>query len=153
MLTPLQGLLEFTIRTNIWSNPVFCRSLEHRWLERDHCFDLCIVDIDDGDLSAFSVIYQVIERVMCAGSTVILLARRTHGLELRRDDPDFITGMFPGSGYARIWYTNSLAARLATNIVESARVLCRQTNVPQFIARPVRVAALFMAAPLALGSV
>src|SRR6202040_2687631 len=35
MLLPLQGLVGFAIRTNIWANPVFCRSLEHRWLGRD----------------------------------------------------------------------------------------------------------------------
>jgi hypothetical protein len=115
-------------------------------------FDLCIVDIDEDDLSGFSVIYQLIEPVMRAGSSVIFFARRTRGLELRKEDPEFIRGMFPGSGYTRIWYTSSAAALLPTRIVASARVFCRDRHLPRFIARPIEVAALVVAAPLAAGA-
>jgi hypothetical protein len=48
-------------------------------------FDLCIVDIYDTDLGTFSMIYHLIEPVMRAGSSVILLARRPRGLELQKE--------------------------------------------------------------------
>jgi hypothetical protein len=115
-------------------------------------FDLCIVDIGEADPDRFSLIYQVIEPVMRAGSTVIFFARRARGLELRRAVAEFIRGMFPGSGYTRIWYTSSARALLAARIIESARVFCRDRNLPRYIAWPIEVASLLTAGPVSAGT-
>jgi hypothetical protein len=140
------GYVRYWLPLSLVRSPVLLEPL------RAGFFDLCIVDIGEADLDLFSLVYQTIEPMMRAGSVVILFARRTRGLELRRDSPEFIRGMIPGSGYTRIWYTSSARALLATRIVESARVFCRHRNLPRYIARPIEVASLLMAAPLSAGT-
>jgi len=115
-------------------------------------FDVCIVHLDDADLGSFSACYDFLEPMMRAGAMVVVFARRASGLTLRRDDPAFIRGMFAATGYARISYTDSAAARLSASIVEAGKSICRGGTLPRSIGRVIEVGALIAAAPAALGA-
>jgi hypothetical protein len=116
-------------------------------------FDLCIVDVGEADLASWSSVYNVVERITRAGCAVIFFGRKMRGLELRRDDPAFIRGMFSMPGYARIEYTDSITAPLATRIVEFVRGIYRSRNLPTVIVGALEVAIFVAAAPFAWSAV
>jgi hypothetical protein len=112
-------------------------------------FDLCIVDTGEVDLASWSSIYEAVERMIRSGGRVIFFARRMGGLELHQDDSAFIRGMFSVPGYARISYTDSRMARLASRIVEFGRGIYRYRDMPLVIVGALEAAIFVAAAPLA----
>jgi hypothetical protein len=120
---------------------------------RPGMFDLCIVDTGEGDLDSWSSVYESVERMTRSGGRVIFFARRMRGLELRRDDPALIRGMFSVPGYARVAYTDSITARLATRVVEFGKGICQSRNPPRLISAALEAAMFVVAAPLAWSAV
>jgi len=120
---------------------------------RPGMFDLCIVDTGEGDLDSWSSVYESVERMIRSGGRVIFFARRMRGLELRRDDSALIRGMFSVPGYARVAYTDSITARLATRVVEFGKGICQSRNPPRLISAALEAAMFVAAAPLAWSAV
>ena len=116
-------------------------------------FDLCIVDTGEADLASWSSVYESVERMTRSGGRVIFFARRMRGLELRGDDPALIRGMFSVPGYARVAYTDSITARLATRVVEFGKGICQSRNPPRLISAALEAAMFVAAAPLAWSAV
>jgi hypothetical protein len=112
-------------------------------------FDLCIVDVGEEDLMSWSSVYKAVEPMTRSGCVVMFFGRNMRGLDLRRDDPAFIRGMFSTPGYARISYTDSKTAQLATRIVEFVRGIYRSRNLPTVIIGVVEVTMFLAVAPFA----
>jgi hypothetical protein len=112
-------------------------------------FDLCIVDVGEEDLMSWSSVYKAVEPMTRSGCVVMFFGRKMRGLDLRRDDPAFIRGMFSTPGYARISYTDSKTAQLATRIVEFVRGIYRSRNLPTVIIGVVEVTMFLAVAPFA----